>query len=335
MTASNSRVPPRPLARLAIVVVSAALAIGGWLPGPSFVSAADAETSDPSGPIVSPATTGPVTIVDVNGEAISIEDASRVATLGGVFTETAYALGAADQVAAVDDSSYYPPEALADKPSFGYHRFLSAEPVLALAPSLIVGNDETGPPEVVAQLRDAGVPLLILPDQNDVQGARDLITTLGAVFGRQEAAAGLVAQLDADVAAAEVVVAAASDAPRVLFVLQPPGAPTLVAGGDTAAGSMITLAGGENVYPGFDSYIPMTAEGIAEAAPDVILTTDQSLAALGGREAFLASAGVAQTPAGQLGRVVSMEQLYLLGFGPRTGLAMADLARLLHPELVP
>ena len=335
MTATIFRVPPRPLARLAFVVLSAALAIGGWLPGPSVPSDAAAQTSDPSGPIVSPATADPVTIVDVNGVAISIEDASRVATLGGVFTETAYALGAADQVAAVDDSSYYPPEALADKPSFGYHRFLSAEPVLALAPSLIVGNDETGPPEVVAQLRDAGVPLLILPDQNDVQGARDLITTLGAVFGRQKAAAGLVAQLDADVTAAEVVVAAASDAPRVLFVLQPPGAPTLVAGGDTAAGSMITLAGGENIYPGFDSYIPMTAEGIAEAAPDVILTTDQSLAALGGREAFLASAGVAQTPAGQLGRVVSMEQLYLLGFGPRTGLAMADLARLLHPELVP
>ena len=30
-----------------------------------------------------------------------------------------------------------------------------------------------------------------------------------------------------------------------------------------------------------------------------------------------------------------MEDLYLLGFGPRTGKAVADLARLLHPELAP
>jgi iron complex transport system substrate-binding protein len=258
-----------------------------------------------------------------------------VATLGGVFTETAYALGAQDQVAAIDASSFYPPEALAEKPNFGYYRFLSAEPVLAQAPSLIIGNEETGPPEVVAQLRDAGVPILLLPDNNDVQAARELITTLGTIFGKEEGAAELIATLDADVTAAEELVTQATSRPRVLFILQPPEAPTLVAGGDTAAGSMISLAGGENIYPGFGSYIPMTPEGIVEIAPDIILTTDASLERFGGREAFLAAPGIAQTAAAQAGRVVSMEDLYLLVFGPRTGKAIADLARLLHPELAP
>lgn len=274
-----------------------------------------------------------LTVTDVDGQPVAITDTSRVATLGGVFTETAYALGAQDQVAAVDASSFYPPEALAEKPNFGYYRFLSAEPVLAQAPSLIIGNEETGPPEVVAQLRDAGVPILLLPDGNDIQGARELITTLGLVFGRETEAAALVASLDADVAAAEALVAEAQGRPRVLFVLQPPAAPTLVAGGDTAAGSMIELAGGENIYPGFGSYIPMTPEGIAEAAPDVILTTDASLERFGGLDAFMAAPGLSQTPAAKAGRIVSMEDLYLLGFGPRTGRAIADLARLLHPEL--
>ena len=155
----------------------------------------------------------------------------------------------------------------------------------------------------------------------------------GTIFGREAEAADLVARLDADVAAAEALVAQATSRPRVLFILQPPEAPTLVAGGDTAAGSMIDLAGGENIYPGFDTYIPMTPEGIAEAAPDVILTTDASLERFGGLEAFMAAPGVAQTPAAPAGRVVAMEDLYLLGFGPRTGQAIADLARLLHPEL--
>jgi iron complex transport system substrate-binding protein len=277
----------------------------------------------------------PVVVTDVDGIPITIEDASRVATLGGVFTETAYALGAQDQVAAVDASSFYPPEALADKPNFGYYRFLSAEPVLAQAPSLIIGNDETGPPDVVAQLRDAGVPLLLLPDNNDVQAARDLIITLGTVFGRADAAARLVAELDADVDAAEALVARATGTPRVLFILQPPEAPLLVAGGQTAAGSMISLAGGENIYPGFRGYVPMTPEGIVETAPDIILTTDASIERLGGREALLASPGIAQTPAAEAGRLVAMDDLYLLGFGPRTGKAIADLARLLHPELTP
>jgi len=275
----------------------------------------------------------PLVVRDVEGNPVTIEDTSRVATLGGVFTETAYALGAQDQVAAVDASSFYPPEALAEKPNFGYYRFLSAEPVLAQSPSLIIGNEETGPPEVVAQLRDAGVPILLLPDNNDVQAARDLITTLGSILGREVEAADLVAQLDADVTAAEALVAKVTDRPRVLFILQPPEAPTLVAGGDTAAGAMISLAGGENIYPGFGSYVPMTPEGIVETAPDIILTTDASIERFGGLDAFLAAPGVAQTPAAEAGRIVSMDDLYLLGFGPRTGRAIADLARLLHPEL--
>jgi iron complex transport system substrate-binding protein len=275
----------------------------------------------------------PVTVTDVNGNEVVVEDTSRVATLGGVFTETTYALGAQDHIAAIDASSFYPPEALADKPNFGYYRFLSAEPVLAQEPSLIIGNEETGPPEVVQQLHDAGVPILLLPDNNDVQAARDLITTLGAIFERQEAAADLIVQLDADVAAAEELVAGATSSPRVLFILQPPEAPMLVAGAVTAAGSMIELAGGENIYPGFPSYIPMTPEGIVETAPDIILTTDASVERLGGWDAFLEHPGIAQTPAVESGRVVAMDDLYLMGFGPRTGQAIADLARLLHPEL--
>ena len=275
----------------------------------------------------------PLTVTDVDGDDVVIEDASRVATLGGVFTETAYALGAQDQLIAVDASSFHPPEALEEKPNFGYYRFLSAEPVLAQEPSLIIGNEETGPPEVVQQLRDAGVPILLLPDNNDVQAARDLITTLGAVFGRETEAADLLATLDAEVAAAEALVARATSSPRVLFILQPPEAPMLVAGAITAAGSMIELAGGTNVYPGFPGYIPMTPEGIVESDPDVILTTTGSIERLGGYDAFLEQPGISQTAAVQDDRVVAMEDLYLMGFGPRTGLAIADLARLLHPEL--
>ncbi len=274
-----------------------------------------------------------LTITDSDGNDVTIEDTSRVATLGGVFTETVYALGAQDQVTAVDASSFYPPEALTDKPNFGYYRFLSAEPVLAQDPSLIIGNEETGPPDVVSQLHDAGVPILLLPDNNDVQAARDLITTLGAVFEREGAAEELIDQLDADVAAAEELVAGATDSARVLFILQPPEAPMLVAGAVTAAGSMIELAGGTNVYPGFPSYIPMTPEGIVETAPDIILTTTHSVERLGGWDAVLEHPGIAQTPAAENDRIVVMDDLYLMGFGPRTGRAIADLALLLHPEL--
>jgi iron complex transport system substrate-binding protein len=275
----------------------------------------------------------PVTVNEAEGNEVAIEDASRVATLGGAATEIAYALGAQDQVIAVDDSSFYPPEALAEKPSVGYHRFLAAEPVLAAGPTLILGDDESGPPDVLAQLRDAGVTILLLPDPTSVEAATELIGSVGLALGREEAADEVVDQLEADLAAAAGLVAGAEEAPRVLFYFRPPGAPSMIAGAETAAGAMIELAGGENVYPGFEGYFPMTPEGIVEIAPDVILTTDQSLREVGGLEGLRAEPGVAETPAAANDRIVSMEDLYLLGFGPRTGQAIADLARLIHPEL--
>lgn len=275
----------------------------------------------------------PLTVTDVNGDEIAIEDTSRVATLGGVFTETAYALGAEDQLVAVDASSFYPPEALTEKPNFGYYRFLSAEPVLAQEPSLIIGNEETGPPEVVQQLRDAGVPILLLPDGNDVESARELIGTLGTIFDKGAEADELIAALDSDVAAAEALVAQAESSPDVLFVLQPPEAPMLISGEISAAGNMISLAGGSHVFPGFPGYLPMTPEGIVETAPEVILTTEASVERLGGWDAVMEHPGIGQTPAAENDRIYAMEDLYLMGFGPRTGQAIADLARLLHPEL--
>ena len=277
----------------------------------------------------------PLTVADVDGNEVAIEDISNVATLGGVFTETVYALGAQDHIGAIDASSFYPPEALEEKPNFGYYRFLSAEPVLAQDPSLIIGNEETGPPEVVQQLQDAGVPILLLPDNNDVQAARDLISTLGAIFEKDVEAEQLIANLDADVAAAEELVARAESSPSVLFVLQPPDAPLLVSGEISAAGNMITLAGGSHVFPGFPGYIPMTPEGIVESAPEVILTTEASVERLGGWDAVMEHPGISQTPAADNDRIYAMEDLYLMGFGPRTGQAIADLALLLHPELAP
>jgi len=46
----------------------------------------------------------------------------------------------------------------------------------------------------------------------------------------------------------------------------------------------------------------------------------------------LSMPGVNQTPAGRNRRIVAVDDLLLLGFGPRTGQGVMELARLLHPE---
>ena len=92
---------PRLPGRLAAPVIALALVLS-----PAAVLA--------QSPAASPATPmGPVTVTDADGDPIEIADSSRVVTLGGVITETAYALGAGDQVVGVDASSTYPQDVLA------------------------------------------------------------------------------------------------------------------------------------------------------------------------------------------------------------------------------
>ena len=62
------------------------------------------------------------------------------------------------------------------------------------------------------------------------------------------------------------------------------------------------------------------------AQADVILGTEQGLKAVGGVPGLLRLPGLAETPAGQAKRVVSLEAMLLLGFGPRLPTAVRDLS---------
>lgn len=120
----------------------------------------------------------------------------------------------------------------------------------------------------------------------------------------------------------------ARPSPRVLFVLDHGGGSPQAAGGGTSPDAMIRLAGGANAVTAFEGFRPLSAE--AAAAPDIILLARQSLARLGA-EGVAKLPGVALTPAGRARRVIALESLYLLGFGPRVGQAAAELAAQLHP----
>ena len=272
-----------------------------------------------------PTAAGPLTITDATGEAVTIADTSRIITVGGTVTEITFALGAGGQVVAVDTSSTYPPEAT-QLPKVGYQRQLAAEGVLALNPSLILASTEAGPPEAVEQLKNAGVPVLIVPLEYTADGAKQAIRMLAEALGREERGDELIAQLDRNLAEAAQVAATLNPKPRVLFLYARGPNTVNAAGAKTSADEIIRLAGGQNAITDFDGFKPLTAEAAAAAAPDVLLLFESGLESLGGKEGLLRVPGVAQTPAGQNGRIIAMDGLYLLGFGPRLGAAARDLA---------
>lgn len=251
----------------------------------------------------------------------------RVVSVGGAVTETLFALDAQGQLVGVDTTSLFPLEATR-LPQVGYARTLSAEGLLALRPALLLASAEAGPPQVLAQLQQAGVRVEVLDEAHGFEAMLARTHRLGQLCGREPQAAQLVARLQRDWATRPRP--PAGPAPRVLFVLAHGGGQLRVAGSGTAADAMLQLAGARNALAGVQGYKPLTAEAVLQAAPDLILCTDQGLQAQGGVGALLKAPGLALTPAGRAGRVASMEALLLLGFGPRLPQAVAELMSKVH-----
>lgn len=278
------------------------------------------------------AATAQTTVTDADGQPFIIRDTSRVITLGGPVTEIVYALGAGARVIAADTSSYYPAPA-AKLPKVGYQRTLTAEGIISLKPTLVIATTEAGPPTTLTQLRAAGVNVLILPVEYTPQGTKAKISTIARVFGKEAKAAELNATIDRDLVKAGLLVARFKSQPKVMFIYARGAQGAQIGGSDTAADAMIRLAGGVNPVGSVQGYKPLTAEAAVAAAPDVVLMLSGGLESVGGKEGLLKLPGIGQTPAAKNGRVVALDDLHLLGFGPRLGRAVQDLTLQLHPEL--
>ncbi len=252
-------------------------------------------------------------------------EARRIVSIGGAVTEIAFALGAGDEIVAVDTTSLWPPEA-DDLPDIGYMRRLSAEPILAVAPDLVLASAGSGPLAVLEQLASAGMAVETIPDEPSIEGIYRKVEAVGRALGRAAEGEKLKAEIAAAFADAARAVTAVAPAPRVLFILRMGRGAPQAAGHDTAADAIIRLAGGTNAVTGYAGYRPLNPEAAIAAAPDLILTMTRTADALGGAETLLARPEIRLTPAGAAGRLVALDGLLLLGFGPRTPEAVRELA---------
>jgi len=243
----------------------------------------------------------------------------RIVTLGGAVTEIVYALQAGDRLVGTDNSSNWPPQARR-LPQVGYYRGFSIEGVASLQPDLVLASEQAGPPAAVAQLRSLGRRVVMLPAAPTVDALAQRIAGVAEALELKPAGERLVQQIRDEVAKA----AQRSGGPRVLLVSSHTGK-LEGAGTETAGDAMLRLAGASNVLSAERGYRAISGEAAAALRPEVLVTTTMSIAALGGLDAFLAQPGVAATPAARDRRVVVMDDLLLLGFGPRLPEALRQL----------
>ena len=257
----------------------------------------------------------------------SAPEGTRLITLFGDVTEIIYALGLEEYLVGRDASSVYPPQTEA-VPNLGFAGALNVEAILELNPSLVIGTPMAGPPGVLAQLQAAGVELLIIDDFNSLDAPMIKIRAIGDALGIPQRAEALA--LDVEQRMAQVTASAADvEQPvRALMLYLRRGGLQLVSGEGNKSQTIIEAAGGVDVATaaGIVGWQPLTPEALVAADPEVYLVMDLGVGAIGGLDALWDIPGVAETQAGRGRYVISMPDLYLLGFGPRLPEAIADLA---------
>lgn len=244
----------------------------------------------------------------------------RVVSLGGSVTEIVYDLGQGGRLVADDLSSLYP-EAATRLPRVGYYRAVPVEGVLALRPDLVLASENAGPPQALARLESLGLAVRRVSDAPSVDSLYRRVAQIAEVLGVPRAGETLVARLRAQIDAARALQAPRR---RALLLVNRSGQ-FQAAGRDTAANALLQLAGLDNALAQQRGYKPVSAEGLAALAPEMIVITTASLRAVGGMAALRARPGVADTPAARAGRIVAMDDLLALGLGPRLALAIRDL----------
>ena len=317
----------RPVTRHRLV----ALVIGSVLVASACAPTSEASETTTSAPLDSGV------FVGADGVATTVGDTSRIVSLTGDITEIIFALGLGESVVAVDITTTYPPEAEKLKSSgnnVGFGQALAAESVLRYEPTLVLGDESIAPTETIEQLRNAGVPVIILKYQTTLEGVEEKINDVAAILGVPQNGEELAGNVMAQVSAAQERAAEADQQPRVAYLYTRGPSVLLLFGKGIPTQAMIEGAGAIDVGAELgDGAIPLTPEALISAMPDVIVLPESGVEGLGGIDALLEIPGVAETPAGQNRAFLAYDEAYFFNLGPRVGSALDEFVNDLYPQL--
>lgn len=258
-------------------------------------------------------------------------DTSRIVALNGDLAEVVWALGLGEQVVATDLSATYPPDA-ANAPKVGYQRTLTTEGILTFEPTLVLGNTDAGPPEVIDQLRDAGIPVTILDYGSDLSAVGSKIRQVGDALGVPKEAEELATATEKELADAIAMAEPYTDEPSGILLYFRGADIQLIGGTGAGLDSIFAAIGVRDVASeaGIEQTVPLTPEALIELEPDVIVATTNGVESVGGIDELLKIPGISETPAGQAKRILAYDDQQLLGFGPRLPTLLTKLIEHVH-----
>lgn len=229
-----------------------------------------ADETEETAPVEPAAGDFPVTVDADNGEVTIESRPERIVSLSPSTTEILFAIGAGDQVVAVDEWSTFPETAPTTDLS-GYDP--NVEAIVAYEPDLVLVANDSG--DLVASLEAVDIPVLVNSAPADVEGGYDTVAALGLATGQVDGAAGAVAGMRAAMDDA-LATAPQDQAIRVYHELDDT---FYSASSHSFIGAVYEAMGAVNIADEADQdgygYPQLTEEAIVTANPQLIVITDQ------------------------------------------------------------
>ncbi|MEE2060948.1 ABC transporter substrate-binding protein [Rhodococcus artemisiae] len=242
------------------------------------------------------------------------EAPQAIVSLSPTTTEMLYAVGAGDQVIAVDDQSDYP-EGVPVTDLSGYNP--NVEAILGYDPDLVVATDDNG--NLVAGLENAGVDVLILPAAVTLDDTYAQLEQVGAATGHVGDAAELVAQMQKEI---DEIVASVPEREAPLRYYHELDNTYYSVTDDTYIGEIYAMLGLTSIATGGDGYPQLSSEFIVEQNPDLIFLADSQCCGVT-PETVAERAGWAELTAVRDGQVHVLDEDIASRWGPR----VVDLVR--------
>jgi iron complex transport system substrate-binding protein len=212
----------------------------------------------------------PVTLTTANGEVTIDERPERIISLSPTATEMLFAIGADDQVIAVDDQSNFPPDAPTTELS-GFEP--NVEAIASYEPDLVVYSTEPG--DLGSTLEGLGITTMLLPAATMLDDAYEQLEQLGRATGNAEAATAVVDDMRTEVDS--IVSSVEMPQPPLTFYHELDDTYYSVTS-ETFIGQLYGLVGLENIADAADDggsgYPQLSAEYVIRADPDLIFLAD-------------------------------------------------------------
>ncbi|HUF29352.1 MAG TPA: cobalamin-binding protein [Gemmatimonadaceae bacterium] len=195
----------------------------------------------------------------------------RVVSLCPSLTELVFALGCGDQLVGRTRFCVHPAGAIDAVEKVGGTKNPRIERIVALAPDLVLMNEEENRVEDADALRSAGLHCHTSMPRG-VADTAATVRSVGVTLGREDEAERIAREMEARHAQ---VRAATKGRPPVPFAYLIWRKPYMVAGGDTYVSALLSDAGGRNVFAGGERYPSVTADELGTADPSLLLLSSE------------------------------------------------------------